>query len=140
MGFFKSNDNFEDLFVCFGDEFLGYDLALFDAVCLSDCEVLQVKKADFEGLFSNNEFLKMYLKSSFELNKALFFAINFNFNFDVSSKILYLLKEDVDFFNTSKRVEVAKVLNMKPETLSRALKSLQREGLIFMDDGYILLT
>lgn len=53
--------------------------------------------------------------------------------FDSTAKIAYFLVHDLEDFNHSKKQDIAAFLNIQPETLSRILKKLSRDGMILQD-------
>ena len=49
------------------------------------------------------------------------------------AKVAHMLCNDLESFNSMKKHEIAYLLHLQPETLSRILKKLNRNGLIEID-------
>lgn len=101
------------------------------AQSFTDVEIIRI---DFEKL---KELIFLDPQLSFVIQKSLIKKIR-NLENVVSLQLVLDSKERIakfihdhteDFFNT-KNVEIAEILNMSPETLSRMLSSLRSEGLI----------
>lgn len=56
--------------------------------------------------------------------------INREIVFDGTAKVAHMLANDLPMFNRHKKQEIAQMLNIQPETLSRILKKLSRQGII----------
>lgn len=56
--------------------------------------------------------------------------INREIVFDGTAKVAHMLANDLPMFNRYKKQEIAQMLNIQPETLSRILKKLSRQGII----------
>lgn len=63
--------------------------------------------------------------------------VNRELVFDATAKVAFMLKQDLAMFNKLKRQEVSFMLHIQPETLSRVLKKLSREGIINIENGYV---
>ena len=70
--------------------------------------------------------MDMILHSKAKLEQS----INLQFGFDAVQKVAYTIFHSLDFVNGSKRIKVAKALNMQPETLSRVLRRLVKSGVV----------
>ena len=51
-----------------------------------------------------------------------------------------MLTQDLEMFNKLKRQEVSFMLHIQPETLSRVLKKLLRNGTINIENGEVTIT
>jgi CRP-like cAMP-binding protein len=105
--------------------------ALSTVEMLEDSVVLSVDVSLLVGL--SHKLLFEVQKRNAILNDF----VNLNFTYDVFQKVAYMLLNDIIFFNRVKRSDIAKRLNIKNETLSRALKKLQVQGYITISDGFV---
>ena len=77
------------------------------------------------GLLSS-EFIKEILEKSHQLQSI----INRELVFDSTAKVAHMLYHDLDMFNNLKRTQIAFMLHIQPETLSRVLKRFTRDMMI----------
>ena len=49
---------------------------------------------------------------------------------DGTGKVAFMIANDLDRFNSMKKQEIAAMLNIQPETLSRIIGKLARKGVI----------
>lgn len=112
--------------------------------CFSNSEFLRDSKVlaiDFDRF--KNEFLlenELILKFVNELiykNQQLQCIVNRELIFDATSKVAFMLINDLEIFNQLKRNEVSLLLHIQPETLSRVLKRLTRNDIILIDKGKV---
>jgi len=113
--------------------------------CFSNAEFLEdsiILEVDFSGLKNNflsknilnNEFIDEILKKTHQLHCV----VNRELVFDATSKVAYMLVDDLDMFNRLKRQEVSFMLHIQPETLSRVLKKLKRSEIIDTNSSNII--
>ena len=118
-----------------------------DIYCFSNAEftedsiVLSVNFEKFQELFlSKNiltmELLEILLKKTHQLQCI----VNRELVFDATAKVAFMLNQDLEMFNKLKRQEVSFMLHIQPETLSRVLKRLARNGTINIKNGEIIIT
>ena len=103
----------------------------FSAEMETDGEILK---------FRSDEFLNLVRKSSdlsFEVIQYMADKIKKNYEYcenlvekNVRKKIARFLKEHEDLFFKLNKNKIASILNVTPETFSRTLKEMKREGLI----------
>jgi len=102
------------------------------AVALQDdTKIAFIEKDQFISMLQNNSKFSFHIIKS--LNKKLKHleqTINRNLVFDATLKVCSLLKDDKNIFDTLKNKEIASILNMAPETISRTLKKLKKLGII----------
>jgi len=96
-----------------------------------DGEVLCIDFNEFKvnyldtGVLTSN-FLKVIFNKTHQLHELL----NRELVFDARSKVAHMLQNDLKMFNKLKRSEVAFILHIQPETLSRVLKKLIKLSII----------
>lgn len=101
------------------------------AIFLEDSEVLKIDYERFRQVLRGDcILLERVFEAFIKQVKSLQCIINREIVFDGSAKVAHLLDTDLDFFNSSKRQDIAHLLNIQPETLSRILKKLTREEVI----------
>jgi CRP/FNR family transcriptional regulator len=123
------------------------ELSSFDMVsCFSNAEFMEdsrVLKMKFEKLrdiaLKDSGIFEGLFNSITKRVKLLECIINREVLFDGSAKVAHLIDTDIELFNTSKKQEIAHMLNIQPETLSRILKKLSRDELITNEDGKIVV-
>lgn len=103
-----------------------------------DSSVLSIDYKKFKELFLNKNILTMKLMNTL-LGKThqLQCVVNRELVFDATAKVAFMLNEDLEMFNKLKRQEVSFMLHIQPETLSRVLKRLTRNGTIEVNEGHI---
>ena len=117
-----------------------------DIYCFSNAEftedstILSVDFEKFQELFlSKNilttELLEILLKKTHQLQCI----VNRELVFDATAKVAFMLTQDLAMFNKLKRQEVSFMLHIQPETLSRVLKRLVRNGTISIQDGEVMI-
>ncbi len=109
-----------------------------NAECTEDSIVLSIDFQKFKEFFIDKSILTMKLMNTL-LHKThqLQSIVNRELVFDATAKVAFMLDEDLEMFNKLKRQEVSFMLHIQPETLSRVLKRLTRNGCIEINDGKI---
>lgn len=101
----------------------------FPATCKAtadDTIVAKINKEKFLTILKSNGELPFHIiKSLTKKIKNLELTINRNLIFDATAKVCSFLKENPYSLQTQKNVEIAKILNMAPETFSRTLAKLR---------------
>jgi len=106
-----------------------------NAEFIKDSEVLVFDYSTFKDIFSSNtKFLLNLIKEFAKKTKMLQCIINREIVFDGTAKVAFMLVQDLESFNTLKKGDIAYMLNIQPETLSRILNKLFRNSLI-QNDG-----
>ncbi|MFZ9659855.1 MAG: Crp/Fnr family transcriptional regulator [Arcobacteraceae bacterium] len=112
-----------------------------NAEFIEDSAILTINFKKFKEYFLNdNPIIKNFIKELILKNQQLQCIINRELVFDAISKVAFMLINDLQVFNSLKRHEVAVLLHIQPETLSRVLQKLQRNGVIEIDKGRILVS
>lgn len=92
-----------------------------------------------EKFLHQNELVLKFIQELIYKNQQLQCIINRELIFDATSKVAFMLINDLEMFNELKRTEVSLLLHIQPETLSRVLKRLSRSGTIDIDKGNIVI-
>lgn len=114
--------------------------------CFSNAEFIQNSKLlsiDFEAfkqILQSSTMLSFKFANQLILkNHQLQCIINRELVFDATSKVAFMLYNDLAMFNDLKRTEAAFLLHIQPETLSRVLKRLTRREIIEIDKGTVAI-
>ncbi len=104
--------------------------------CVSRCELLKIDyhkidKNMFEKLF----FYKNLLDMTYRKMLVLMNVIDNSF-LTSQERVAKLILNDVSVFDDATYTNIAKKLNMTPETLSRILNKLKKEGYINIDENH----
>jgi CRP/FNR family transcriptional regulator len=111
-----------------------------NAEFVEDSAILTINFKKFKEYFLNQNALMMnFVKELIYKNQQLQCIINRELVFDAMSKVAFMLINDLRIFNSLKRHEVAVLLHIQPETLSRVLQKLQRNSVIEIDKGQIFV-
>ncbi len=103
-----------------------------------DSVVLSIDYRKFKELFLDKNILTTKLMNTLlKKTHQLQCIINRELVFDATAKVALMLNQDLEIFNKLKRQEVSFMLHIQPETLSRVLKRLTRNGTIKIVDGEI---
>lgn len=108
--------------------------------CLKDSLILAVDFKKFKEKFLlDNDLVTKFIEEIISKNKQLQGIVNRELVFDATSKVAFMLINDLKMFNQLKRNKVALILNIQPETLSRILKKLVRNQIISIDKGIVTI-
>lgn len=111
-----------------------------NAEITEDSLVLEIDFKSFKEIFLyKNELVLNFIQELIYKNQQLQCIINRELVFDASSKVAFMLSNDLEIFNKLKRLEVSLLLHIQPETLSRVLKKLQRNEIINIDKGIVVI-
>lgn len=109
-----------------------------NAEFLKDSRVLVFDSIKFRNLVQqNHDFMRVVLKESFKMIQQLQGVISRDIVFDGTAKVAHMLVSDLENFNSLKKHEIAYMLHIQPETLSRILKKLTRNEIIEIDKNSI---
>lgn len=104
---------------------------------MSDSEVLRI---DYQALekdfFKNPEISFEIIKSLIAKHKILIDVIQKEVILTAEAKVAKFLLENEELFKTLKNTQVASILNLTPETLSRTLSKFKASGLIEVGDEH----
>jgi len=109
-----------------------------NAEFLEDSKVLVFDSQKFRDLMKNNHsFMKVVMRESFKMIQQLHCIISRDVVFDGTAKVAHMLVNDLRNFNILKKHEIAYMLHIQPETLSRILKKLTRNGIIEIEKNCV---
>ena len=118
-----------------------------DIYCFSNAEftedsiILSVNFEKFQELFLSKNILTVELMEVLlEKTHQLQCIVNRELVFDATAKVAFMISQDLEMFNKLKRQEVSFLLHIQPETLSRVLKRLTRNGIIQIDNGNVIIS
>ena len=102
------------------------------AIAIRDeVEVLLIDKEKFSKILQTDANFSYHLIKSISLKvKQLELVINRNMVYDAMTKVCSFIEENPTYMHKAKNIEVANILNMAPETLSRILSKLRKLEII----------
>ncbi len=115
------------------------DIGCFaNAEFVVNSDVLVIDFERFKLIYENSSALMMQLLKEFaKKSNMMQCIINREIVFDGTAKVAFMLMNDLESFNSLKKAEIAYMLNIQPETLSRILKKLTRNEMIATEKGNI---
>lgn len=90
-----------------------------------------------ENFHHNPDFMQSVLQESFSMIAQLQCIINRDVVFDGTAKVAHFLANDLETYNRLKKHEIAYMLHIQPETLSRIIKKLTRNEIIAIDKNIV---
>ena len=118
-----------------------------DIYCFSNAEfiedsiILSINFEKFQEYFLSKNILTVELMEVLlEKTHQLQCIVNRELVFDATAKVAFMISQDIEMFNKLKRQEVSFLLHIQPETLSRVLKRLTRNGIIQIDNGNVIIS
>lgn len=121
-------------------EIANYEEAKFPANCAfeTNAEVLLIDYEKFkEEFLLKPEISIFFIKSLTKKIKALESFISYNISSNSSEKIAKFLLDNESILINLKQVKIAQILNITPETFSRKISKLKKDGILQNDKGYI---
>ena len=104
---------------------------------MSDSEVLRIDyKALEKDFFKNPEISFEIIKSLIAKHKILIDVIQKEVILTADAKVAKFILENAELFKTLKNTQVASILNLTPETLSRTLSKFKSSGFIELDEKH----
>lgn len=111
-----------------------------NAEIIEDSTILSINFDKFKEHFLSKNILTIeLLEILLEKTHQLQCIVNRELVFDATAKVAFMLNQDTEMFNKLKRQEVSFMLHIQPETLSRVLKRLTRNGVIQVDNGEVII-
>ena len=117
----------------FGNNLLFSDNPTYkgDVICLKDSTIVSIKKENLVTILqSNKEFMLSYLNIQSNFGKKLNSTIKMLSFSSAEDRFLYYLRENKDEINYRSVTELADILYLKRETLSRLLTKLEKKNAI----------
>lgn len=112
-----------------------------NCMAIEDSSVLLVDYAKFKTYFLNDpKFLLIFIKSLTKRVLELETLLSTHLTLDAKAKVAKFIYENEALFNLKSNIEIAKILNITPETLSRNIKKLKGEEIIDSHNGMIEIT
>ncbi len=103
---------------------------------LEDSEVILIDAKSFESRFLNdNRVARVLINSLSRKVKMLESIIEQSIVMNAHERVLMLVKKSPNLLNSMKHYEIAQMLHLTPETLSRVLKQLLKDGIIFKEEN-----
>ncbi|NOX15183.1 MAG: Crp/Fnr family transcriptional regulator [Epsilonproteobacteria bacterium] len=111
-----------------------------NAEFLEDSKILAIEAKKFKALMKTNQnLMRRIMKESFLMIQQMQCIISRDIVFDGTAKVAHMIDNDLKDFNSLKKHEIAYMLHMQPETLSRILKKLTRIGVIVMQNNQVFI-
>ena len=122
--------------ICEEHQFYCYANAEFTV----DSKVLCFESVGFRQILkSTPSLMQRILKESFHTISKLQCIINRDVVFDGIAKVAHMIDTDLEHFNRLKKHEIAYMLHIQPETLSRILKKLERNEIISIEKNSVIV-
>jgi CRP/FNR family transcriptional regulator, cyclic AMP receptor protein len=111
-----------------------------NAEFLEDSQILSIQSTPFrEMIYSNPSLMTRILEESFKMIQQMQCIISRDVVFDGTAKVAHMLMHDLQTFNRIKKHEIAYMLHIQPETLSRILNKLTRNGTIAIEKNAVVI-
>ena len=105
---------------------------------LEESVILVMDKKKLLSICEKTPLIYQYLLAAFsEKSRLMQCLINRELVYDGTAKVAYTLLFEKDLFGKMKKQEIAYMLNMQPETLSRILKKFVRKGVIELESNNV---
>ena len=90
-------------------------------------------------IYANHALMTKILQESFAMIQQMQCIISRDVVFDGTAKVAHMLVNDLINFNKLKKHEIAYMLHIQPETLSRILNKLTRNGTIEIEKNSVVV-
>jgi len=111
-----------------------------NAEFLEDSKILCIQSKPFrEMIYANHALMTRILEESFKMVQQMQCIISRDVVFDGTAKVAHMLMHDLQTFNRIKKHEIAYMLHIQPETLSRILNKLTRNGTIAIEKNAVVI-
>ncbi|OCR91072.1 transcriptional regulator [Campylobacter fetus subsp. testudinum] len=105
-------------------------------IFLNNAEVLRINYNKFKTDFlSNPSICFELLKSLSQKLKIMNGVLQNELTLKSDAKVAKFIVENPDLFSTIKHTQIASILNIAPETLSRTISQFKQQGMIKLDDN-----
>lgn len=119
-------------------ELVNFDEIPYPASCefITDGEVLKINYAKFKTEFMENPKICVeIIKSLTEKIRALNLLIERQVVLNADERVVNFIMENFELFKNSKQSQIANLLNLAPETLSRMISKFKKSGFLVFDDN-----
>ncbi|MBP3207196.1 MAG: Crp/Fnr family transcriptional regulator [Campylobacter sp.] len=119
-------------------ELVNFDEIPYPASCefITDGEVLKINYAKFKTEFMENPKICVeIIKSLTEKIRALNLLIERQVVLNADERVVNFIMENFELFKNSKQSQIANLLNLAPETLSRMISKFKKVGFLVFDDN-----
>ncbi len=107
-----------------------------NCITKEDSKVLVIDYKKFKDYFlSNPDFLFLFVKSLTQKLIKLEQILSRHIALNANAKVAKYIYENEEKFNEYSKVNIAKILNITPETLSRIIKRFKNEGVLVVNNG-----
>ncbi len=111
-----------------------------NAEFLEESLILSIQSQPFrEMIYANHALMTKILEESFKMVQQMQCIISRDVVFDGTAKVAHMLMNDLATFNRIKKHEIAYMLHLQPETLSRILNKLIRNGTIMIEKNSVVI-
>lgn len=111
-----------------------------NAEFLEDSTILCIQSEPFrEMIYANQRLMRTILEESFKMIQQMQCIISRDVVFDGTAKVAHMLVNELETFNRLKKHEIAYMLHIQPETLSRILNKLTRNGTIEIEKNSVVI-
>lgn len=111
-----------------------------NAEFLEDSTVLSIQSEPFRAMiYANHRLMTKILEESFKMIQQMQCIISRDVVFDGTAKVAHMLVNELETFNKLKKHEIAYMLHIQPETLSRILNKLTRNGTIEIEKNSVVV-
>ncbi|MEA2046939.1 MAG: Crp/Fnr family transcriptional regulator [Campylobacterota bacterium] len=108
------------------------------AICETDCKLLEIDYALFEKYFLRNPDISFKIIQSLSKKvKALQNVITMNLTMNTFSRVCTFIYENKNHIHELSHRKIASILNITPETLSRNLATLKKDGIVAVNNRKI---
>ena len=111
-----------------------------NCIAKEESKILVVDYKKFKDYFlTNPEFLFLFVKSLTQKLIKLEQILTRHIALNANAKVAKYIYENEQKFNEYSKVNIAKILNITPETLSRIIKKFKNEGVLLLHDGKLTI-
>ncbi len=106
-----------------------------NASFVEDGAILSINFKKFKDAFLDTGILaSSFIKEILQKSHQLQCIINRELVFDATAKVAHMIYTDLELFNSLKKTQIAFMLHIQPETLSRVLKRFTRDNTIVVEN------
>ncbi len=137
------NDVKEDAFIYLVKKTYKHEFVcstFYSVETLSEAQILLIDIEKFKHMFIGRyEILTGVLHETYNLLEQFQYIINRDLIYDGTAKVAHMLCNNLEDFNKMKKNDIAYRLHIQPETLSRIVKKLQKEGCIEIENRNVTI-